>query len=238
MESAKQSRSLLDFAPATPVFADQVRKYLRKGEGGADLLFEHRLLTDADKEALRQLRPAEDREYELENWAVGMSSFGMFDGLEIAKKALSKEPHGETPEEITSPYLRFLRMVNNLGPDAAVLLPEIEALIAHPAIITSGYQRNFEYARDVITGKEPRQGRYAINGSGPLSPWLKSRNFEKPESGASISKSLPEFKRLTKQKPRLTTSDEQFPSTTWWSVVAVLVVAALGVLWLLLKKRK
>jgi hypothetical protein len=240
--SSVQARSLLDYAPSSPAFADQVRKHINQSLSdsfaAADLLLEHRLLTDADKEALRQLRPAEDREYDLGNWAIGMSSFGMLDGLEIAKKALSKKPQGETPEEITSPYLRFLRMVNNLGPDAAVLLPEIEALIANPKIISSGYLKNFEYAKDVITGKEPRQGRYAVNGSGPLSPWLKSGNFEKSEPSASVSKPSTELKRPAEQKPKLTTPIEESAPLTRWPVVAVVVVAALGLLWLLLKKRK
>ena len=114
-------------------------------------------------------------------------------------------------------------------------------MIAHPKIISSGYQKNFEYAKDVITGKEPRQGRYAINGSGPLSPWLKSGNFEKSEPVASVSKPSTELKRPAEQKPKLTTPVEKSAPLTRWpvvAVVAVVVVAVLGLLWLLLKKRK
>ena len=240
--SSIQARSLLDYAPATPAFADQVRKYvnlsLDNSFRAADLLFEHRLLTDADKEALRQLKPAENQEYDLGNWAIGMNLFGEQVGLEFVKQALSKEPQGETPEEITRPYLHYLWIANKLGSDAAVWLPEIEALIAHPKIISSGYQKNFEYAKDVITGKEPRQGRYAINGSGPLSPWLKSGNFEKSEPGASVSKPSTELKRPAEQKPKLTTPVEKSAPLTRWPVVVAVVVAVLGLLWLLLKKRK
>lgn len=235
--SSVQARSLLDYAPPTEEFAEQVRRYLRKGQGGADLLYEHRLLTDTDKEVMRQLRPAENQEHQLENWAIGLSVFGMPDGLEIAKKALSKEPHGETPEEITNPYLRFLRMANNLGSDAAVLLPEIEKLIAHPKIISSGYQKNFEYTRDVITGKEPRQERYAINGSGPISPWLVDPNLKRQKMGNS-SERLPAPKKSAGQKQVPSILSKELTSSTLWPVVAVLVLAALGVLWLLFKKRK
>ena len=39
-------------------------------------------------------------------------------------------------------------------------------------------------------------------------------------------------------KPEPTTSSEEPKSSTPWSVVAVLIVAAIGLLWLLLKKRK
>lgn len=236
--SSVQARSLLDYAAPTEDFAEQIRKYLREGQGGADLLYEHRLLTDADKEVMRQLRPVEDRERDLENWAIGLSAFGMLDGLDIAKKALSKKPQGETPEEITRTYLRFLRMANYLGPDAAVFLPEIEALISDSAIISSGYLNHFEYARDVISGKQPRQGRYAVNGSGPLSLWLKSENLEKPESRVPVSKSSPELKKPTEQEPKLTTETEESPQPTRWALVAVVILAALGLLWVLLRKRK
>lgn len=240
--SSIQARSLLDFAPSSSAFADQVRKYMQQPLSTAfvvaDLLYEHRLLSDEDKETLRKWRPDPDQELELEGWAVGMSLFDMPDGLEIAKKALSKKPQGETPKEIMRPYLNLLRIANHLGPDAAVLLPEIEALIAESKIITSGYLKNFEYARDVITGKEPRQGRYAINGSGPLSPWLASASLEKSESGASVSKPSPELKRPTEQERKQATQTEGSAASTRWPVVAVVIVAALGLLWLLIKSRK
>jgi hypothetical protein len=240
--SSVQARSLLDYAPSSPAFADQVRKYIHQSRwvafAAADLLYEHRLLTDADKEDLRELRPDADRESDLARWAVGMGSLGMLDGLEIAKKALSKKPHGKTPEEITDPYLNFLRIVNSLGPEAAILLPEIEALIADPFIISSGYLQKFEYARDVLTGKEPRQGRYAVNGSGPLSPWLESESLGKPESGVPGSKPSPELKRPTEQEPKLITETEKSPSPTRWPLVAVVILAVLGLLLVLLKERK
>lgn len=239
--SSIQARSLLDYAPSSPTFADQVRKYIHEPLStafvAANLLYEHRLLTDADKETLRKLRPDENQGLDLEGWAVGMSSLGMPDGLEIAKKALSKKPHGKTPEEITDPYLNFLRIVNFLGPDAALLQPEIEVLIADPLIISSGYLQKFEYARDVINGKEPYQGRYAINGSGPLSPWLISS--DQKQSGTSIeqSQSSPREKS-TDQKPDFLTSSKNSSSSTPWPLVTAVIVVLSALLWAWLKKRK
>ena len=246
--SSVQARSLLDYAPATPAFADQVRKYINLNQSrddsfsAADLLYEHRLLSDADKEALRQLRPPEEREYDLEGWAVGMSSLGMLDGLEIAKKALSKEPQGETPEEITRPYLNFLRIANYLGPDAALLLPEIEALISHPKIISSGYQKKFEYARDVITGKASHQGRCGINSSGSLavkigdSPQPKIQD-DQSRKGTSLERSEKSLSPVdSKSSDAITEKSATLPWGIIVSFIVLLVVALVA--WLKARKAK
>jgi hypothetical protein len=242
-KSAQQSRSLLDFAPATPTFADQVRIYITQSPwvafAAADLLYEHRLLTDLDKQALREWHPDADRGPDLERWARGVSSFGMLDGLEVAKRTLAAEPHGETPEEIIRQYRSGLEIANLLGADAAVLLPLIESLIANPKIKASGYLNNFEYARDVISGKQPRQGRYAVNGSGPLSPWLIATSQELPETtDLSATERSAAPRKPINQKPAPSTAVEEPSSSTRWPLVAAVVVAALGLLWVLLKKRK
>lgn len=48
----------------------------------------------------------------------------------------------------------------------------------------------------------------------------------------------PAPKRPTEQKPAPSTPVQESPVSTWWSVVAAMVVTALGLLWFLLKKRK
>lgn len=241
-DSSRQARSLLDFAPSSAAFADQLRDHIDQSPwialAAADLLYEHRLLSEEDKEILREWRPDADHGSDLDRWALGVSSVGMLDGLDVAKKALAIAPQGETPEEIIKQYGNCLEIANLLGPDASVLLPNFQTLIAHPKVISSGYLRNFEHARNVIIGKQPRLGRYAINGSGPLSPWLEGENLEKPESGAPVSKPSPELKRPTKLEPKLTTETEESPPPTLWVLVAVVTLAVLGFLWVLLKKRK
>jgi hypothetical protein len=235
-----QSRSLLDYAAPTQEFAEQVRKYLNQSLDdsfrAADLLYEHRLLTNADKEALRQLKPPEDRGRDLEGWAVGMCYYGMLDGLEIAKKALSKEPQGEIPEEIIAHYGDSLGIAGSIGPDAAILLPEIEALIAHPKISSSGYLNHFKYARDAITGKAARQTRSAINGSGPLGPTHEARDLEKQETDSSLEP-RPSPKKLVEQKKVPSMLSEIVISSRWWLVVTVMIVAAGGLLGYWLKRR-
>lgn len=238
--AGRQSRSLLDFAAPTQAFADQTRAYLKKSFweafAAAGLLYEHRLLTDTDKQVLRDWRP--DSDSELESWAVGVSEFGMQDGLEVAKKALSKKPQGETPEEIFGQYGNSLGIAGSLGTEASVVLLDIEALIANSTIKSSGYLTIFENVRDIVAGKKPLQGRYAKNGSGPLSPWLKSEGTEKQERDASASEPSQNSKRSTQQEPNPTTQVEKSPLPTRWQLVAVFIAVALGLLWVLLKKRK
>ncbi|MBB5353144.1 hypothetical protein HNR46_003398 [Haloferula luteola] len=241
-DSSRQARSLLDFAPSSAAFADQLRDYIDQSPwvalAAADLLYEHRLLSEEDKGILREWRPDAEHGSDLNRWALGVSSVGMLDGLDVAKKALAIPPQGETPEEIIRQYGNGLEIANLLGPDASALLRNIEALVAHPKVISSGYLQKFEYARHVINGREPRQGRYAVNGSGPLSPWLASESLEKPESGVPGSKPSPELKKPSEQEPRLITETEKSSSPTWWPLVAVVILAVLGLLWVLLKKRK
>ncbi len=252
--SARQARSLLDYAPATPKFAEQVRKYIANDSlsgafSAADLLYEHRLLTDADKEALRKMRPLEDEKYNLESWAAGMAALGNHDGLEIIKKALSQKPHGDTPEEISDPYLKFLFILYDLGPEAATLLPEIEALIADPAIISSGCLNHFEYARDVIRGKEQRTIRNAVNGSGHLSSWLLDEELKKSEPNVSLPEQSLGLKKTTGQiptpqnpNPQKTNPEQVAPAVestifSGWPVYVVVIPILLGLLWMLIKKR-
>lgn len=241
-----QSRSLLDFAPPTEEFAEQVRTYIKESPWiafrAADLLYEHRLLTDADKEALREWRPDAGRESDLERWATGMCVFGMPDGWAIVKKALSKKPQGETPEKITDQYLGFLWIASQLGPDAAILLPEIETLIANPLIISSGYLQKFEYARDVITGKEPRQSRYAINGSGPLAVKIGDSPQPKIQDNQSIKDTSLERPEKSRSPVDSKSSDVTAKETASWpwaiivSFIVLLVVALVA--WLKARKSK
>lgn len=239
-EAAIQSRSVLDFAPATPVFAEQVRPFLKRAPllayAAADLLYEHRLLTDADKQLLRELKPDAQDHKSLERWAKETSGLEMTDGLQIAKSVFESGLSGESPEEIITQFGDSLGVVYALGTDASILTPQLESLIANPVIKSSGYLAHFENARDIVSGKQARQGRVAKNGSGPLSPWLLAAAPPQPEvnpmpdRGANSTKAS-DFKSAPKSM------GEGPSSSPPWVVIVVLITAVLGLVWLLIKRR-
>jgi hypothetical protein len=231
------SRSLLDFTLPTQAFADQVRSYLKQPGWGAfaaaDLLYEHRLLTDEDKQALRERRPAADPD--ATRWALGVSSLGMRDGLEIAAKKLESTPIVGMPEEVIRQYESSLEIANLLGSDASVLLPYIESLIENPVIKSSGYLSYFENTHDVLIGKKVREPRLAKNGSGPLNSSLTTEVSKRPEAASAVV--LPQPEKKTTTAPALSTPIDELTSPSPWSVIAVLVVAVSCLLWLVLKRR-
>ncbi len=238
--SALDALAVLAYAPSTAEFAEQVRPYFNQpgsvGLGAADLLFEHRLLTEEDKQMLRKRRPAS--ESDLLEWAVGISAFGMVDGLDVARRMLATKPQGETGESIISQYGNPLMIARNLGPDAAELLPLIEALIDDPRVRASGYLKHFEYARDVVFGRKERPARIARNGSGHLSPWLASVRAMSPAAGSSPAAEPTTLVNSVEGKldcspPPAGDPDARKP----WLMVAAAIAALVIVVPLLLKRR-
>jgi hypothetical protein len=244
--ASRQSRSLLDFAPPTPTFANQVRLYIKQSSliafAAADLLYEHRLLSQGDIDILEKNISKAKNEDEKIRLVGFLKSYGVSDYdsflLEKARSILRSNPKSNTPEDINDHYGVALTIASGLGPDAVSLLPEIETLIANPLIRDLGFLPRLEDVRSYITGKNPRQGRFAKNGSGPLSSWLMDRNTKRSETDSSSSESLTTSKRSIDQKLYLPTLNEEPTSPTPWSMIVVGVVAVLGLLWLLLKKRK
>jgi len=101
-----QSRSVLDFAAPTEEFAEQVRSYLRASEldsfsPPADLLFEHRLLSEADNNVLRQSMSPKQTEEEKVQWALNLHDYGISDWdaflIEYARSVLKSRPPSNAP---------------------------------------------------------------------------------------------------------------------------------------------
>jgi len=238
--SALDALAVLAYAPSTAEFAEQVRPYFNQpgsmGFAVADLLFEHRLLTEEDKQMLRERRPAS--ESDLLEWAVGISAFGMVDGLDVARRILAIKPQGETGESIISQYGNVLTIARNLGPDAVELLPFIEALIEDPRVRASGYVEHFVYARDVVSGRKERPARIARNGSGHLSPWLASVRAMSPAAGSSPAAEPTTLVNSVEGKldcspPPAGDPDARKP----WLMVAAAIAALVLVVPLLMKRR-
>jgi hypothetical protein len=235
-----QSRSLLDFAPPTEEFAEQVREYLRRGEGGADLLYEHRLLSQNDRNIFKkEILKAKNEEEKL-RFAGYLKSLDISDYddflLEKAMSILKSKPKGNRPEDVGNHYELALSIARALGTDAAPLLPEIESLIASPPTRDLLFLSRLKDVRDIITGKKLRDGPVAKNGSGPLGSWYKKPSGSSSRDGRNVDSTRP-VRSQAKAAPTQT-SAATTASRIQWLLMIVIVAVVLGLFWLLLKPRK
>jgi hypothetical protein len=245
--SARQSRSLLDFAAPSEKFASEVRKHMTANsphvlEDAASLLFEHRLLSEADKNALRQLMPSAKNDEDKIRYALTLYSYGIPDWenflLEYAKATIETRPPSNDPEVISKFYRFALVIPRGLGTKAQPLVPALEALVEYMKVNCPGYLPHAESARDAAKGLSAETPRDAKNGSGFLIQSL-AADVKQVEGNLNPSEqSPPTLKKAPETKPSLTTPSEDPASSTPWSIIVVLIVAAIGLLWLLLKKRK
>ena len=111
--AGKQSRSLLDFASPTEEFAAEVRNYLGVSKLDdlthvADLLYEHRLLSESDKDVLRQSMTQVQTEEEKIRFAQALHDYGVSDWdaylIERAMSVLKSMPPSNAPEDIVLFY--------------------------------------------------------------------------------------------------------------------------------------
>lgn len=177
-DSSTQARSILDFASPTEQFEQNVRSYINESSPtnasvAAYLLYEHRLLTNSDIDALRNIISSLDN-YESKRAAqIGLSFYGANDGIDDAREVLRSAPESYTYEEVVAQYRDAITLIQNLGPAAKSLLPDLDALIRKISDSqTDNSDRRIlaklQYARDLVTGAQPMQERFAANGSGAL----------------------------------------------------------------------
>lgn len=176
--SSTQARSLLDFASPSEQFEQNVRNYMTKSSpktaaSAAYLLFEHKVLTNTDIDTLRAIIGATDETESKRLALISLSYYGATDGITIAQDILRSEPKSYIYEKIVAQYRDALDLMQNLGPAAESLLPDLDALITK--ITTSQPDKaerriliKMQYAHDLVNGKQPMQERFAANGSGPL----------------------------------------------------------------------
>lgn len=176
--SSIQARSILDFAGPTRDFERHVRLYFTESNNetvsaAAYLLYKHRLLTNPDIDILRaniqSINNYESKRYAL----LGLSFYGATDGIPVAQEILRSAPESDTDQDNIAQYRGALELIQNLGPAAVSLLPDLDELIlkiskSHINGSKSGILIKLHFARDLITGNQPMQERFAANGSGPL----------------------------------------------------------------------
>lgn len=181
--ASTQARSILDFAPSTPEFEAEVRVYFTENDqrtlgNAALLLSEHGLLTQKDMDFWKDLiKSSSDPTYR-ERGVMGLSYYGVTDGMELARKDFQSEPGSGDIFSLLTQYKEALEFAQNLGPAAKPILPDLEALIkkiedSTPEEPGARLHRNFTYTRDLISGKVQMTPKVAKNGSGPLQ--LKAR---------------------------------------------------------------
>jgi hypothetical protein len=244
--SARQSRSLLDFAAPSEKFASEVRKYVspsnpRSTGEAVNLLFEHRLLSDSDKDVLRQLMPSVGTEEDKIRYALTMHSYGITDWdaflLDKAEKLLTEPPLSNEVEVIADHYSLPLALARG-GIASDKIAAGLSTIKSRLEVSHVGLHNVFEGALEVASGQKLASQPIAKNGSGFLNQSLAPNGKQVEGNPNPSEQSPPTPKKAPEAKPSLTTPSEEPASSTPWSIIVVLIVAAIGLLWLLLKKRK
>jgi len=247
--SSTQARSILDFAKPTEQFGNDVRNYLNESRPetaslAAYLLYEHRLLTKSDLDILRTIIDATDKPESKSNALISLSFYGATDGLEDAREILRRKPASNEAQKIVTQYSNALDFITMLGPEVSSLLVDLDALILEIDKLQIGESKfglitKFQYARDLITGKESMQVRLAKNGSGPLAVKIGDSpqpKIQDDQSRRDTSLERPEKSRSpadSKSSDTITEKPAPFP---WWLIVSsvgILVLALAG--WLKFK---
>lgn len=228
--AAKQARSLLDFAAPTDQFAENIRSYLDKNDpskmaAAIDLLFEHRLLNDVDKEILRDSVYSAKSEEEKRRGLMGLSAYGMTDGLEVAREILRSEPKFTNYEQLIKQYRDALNFLINMGPMAESLLADLDLLISRMEKSQVGMLNKLEYARDVVTGKQIAQARFPRNGSGlPLTPIA----TKPPQQGDHSETAPPANLPMKSNRKTVNNRDSSLPSPSLALSALVLFVLSVA----------
>ena len=244
--SSTQASSLLDFAGPTKQFEQHVRYYLTESKpktasAAAYLLYRHRLLTSADIDTLRGVIQSNKQSDGKGSALISLSFYGAADGITIAQEILRSDPQSNVYEKLIARYRDALDLIQNLGPAAESLLPDLDALM----LKISGSQQEesklsilnkLQYARDLVTGKQPMQERFAANGSGPLPLKVGDLPQQKTQDDASrkdATRERPELRRpsvTSNASDAIAKEKSPFPWLTIVSLVGLLALSLVGLL--------
>lgn len=250
--SSTQARSILDFAKPTEQFGNAVRDYLNESKPetaslAAYLLYEHRLLTKSDLDILRTIIDAADKPESKSSALISLSFYGVTDGLENSREILRRKPASNEAAKIVTQYSNALDFITMLGPEVNSLLVDLDALILEIDKLQIGESKfglltKFQYARDILTGKESLQVRLAKNGSGPLAVKIGDSAQPKIQDDQSIkgtSLERPEKSRSAVDSKSFVTVEKKTNPSLWGiivSIIAMLVIALAA--WLKARKSK
>lgn len=178
-----ETRNLLKYSKPDAALLQTLRGHLASGSleqagAAADLLFEYRSLTDADKRIALQRFAAVNDWGVREGWVIRLAQFGMDEAIPALQRMLENPlPAAETPgnarDRALSEYRAAVEALYYLGPKAQALRPLLEQRLAelNGGLEEPGrriYAPPLQGAIDAVNGRRPVQIPSALNGSGYL----------------------------------------------------------------------
>ena len=163
-DSSTQARSILDFASPSEAFASEIRKYMsvanpNSAGQAANLLFEHRLLSEQDKNIMRQLMPLAKNENEKIRYAQNLLKYEITDWndllIENAKLILESKPKSNKPDDVIDFYGPAMETARALKAKAHSLSPLLDALVEYMGKNCPGYLPHAKSAKDAVNGLVP-----------------------------------------------------------------------------------
>jgi hypothetical protein len=248
-DSSTQARSILDFAAPSEAFASEVREYMSVknpnfvGEA-ANLLFEHRLLSESDKDIMRQLMSLAKNENEKIRYAQDIQKYAITDWNELlidnAKKILEAKPKSNNSDDVINFYGSAIKTASLLKTKAQELSPLLNTLVDYMEKNCPNQLRNAEYARDAVIGLVAEDYQEAKNGSGPLTVKigdLPQQKIQDDPSKRDSSLERPE-KRHSSAASKLSDVTAKKTASWPWGIIASFIVLLVVTLVAWLKARK
>ncbi len=254
-DSSTQARSILDFARPSEAFATEIRNYMSDANPlitimAANLLYEHRLINEADKNILRQTFASLNSEAQKITFAQDTQKFGISDWndllIENAKMILKSKPKSNDPDDVINFYGSALTTAYLLKTKAQELSPLLDELVVYMEKNCPEYINHAKSARDSVLGLTASnlESELAANGSGPL--LLKIGNLPQQKEQADQSRSDLSLVRPERRNPSAISksSDVAAKEKAPWSSGNVVIVSFIAFLvvtflaWLKLRKPK
>lgn len=249
--SSTQARSILDFASPTEAFASQVREYMvntnyRLTWEAAPLLYEHRLLSEADKNIIRQSMASITVEGHKIDFAQQMRKFGIDDWddmlIENAKMILESKPKSNKSEDVINFYASAMGTARALKTKAYSLSPLLGALVVYMEKNCPSYLAHAKSAKDAVNGLVAEDYEEAKNGSGPLTVKIGDLPQQKIQDDASKkddSLERPEKRHASAASKSSDVNAKKTASCPWGIIVSFIVLLVVAIVaWLKMRKAK
>lgn len=251
-DPSTQARSILDFAAPSEAFAFEVRKYMsdtnyRSTCEAANLLFEHRLLSETDKNIIRQSMASIKLEQHKVVFAQDMQRYGITDWddmlIENAKMILESKPKSNKPDDIVDFYSLAINTARLLKTKAHILSPALDALVDYMEKNCPRCIPFVKSARDSVLGltSDNLEPELAKNGSGPLKVKignLPQQNILDDQPRKDTSRERPALRDPSVARKPSDVIPKETATFPWAIIASFIVLLAAVATWLKLRKSK